>query len=62
MIEFNKETKRVVLSHSQTFKDIEEINKKSISKKMEQDNKSSKNTIGDANEDLQKLKDNMDGK
>ena len=62
VIEFNKETKRVVLSHSQTFKDIEEINKKSISKKMEQDNKSSKNTIGDANEDLQKLKDKMDGK
>jgi small subunit ribosomal protein S1 len=33
VIEFNKDTKRVVLSHTQTFKDIEEINKKVMTKK-----------------------------
>ena len=62
VIEFNKDTKRVVLSHTQTFKDIEEINKKVITKKMKEDKQSSKNTLGDANEQLQELKDKMDGK
>ena len=62
VIEFNKDSKRVVLSHTQTFKDIEEINKKVMSKKMQDDKLSSKNTIGDANEQLQELKDKMDGK
>ena len=62
VIEFNKDSKRVVLSHTQTFKDIEEINKKVMTKKMQDDNLSSKNTLGDANEQLQELKDKMDGK
>ena len=62
VIEFNKDTKRVVLSHTQTFKDIEEINKKVMTKKMQDDKLSSKNTLGDANEQLQELKDKMDGK
>ena len=62
VIEFNKDTKRVVLSHTQTFKDIEEINKKVMTKKMKEDKQSSKNTLGDANEQLQELKDKMDGK
>jgi len=62
VIEFNKETKRVVLSHTQTFKDIEEINKKVIIKKIKEEKETSKNTLGDANEKLQELKDKMDGK
>ena len=62
VIEFNKDSKRVVLSHTQTFKDIEEINKKVMTKKMQDDELSSKNTLGDANEQLQELKDKMDGK
>ena len=62
VIEFNKDTKRVVLSHTQTFKDIEEINKKVMTKKMKEDKQTSKNTLGDANEQLQELKDKMDGK
>ena len=62
VIEFNKDNKRVVLSHTQTFKDIEEINKKVLTKKMQDDKLSSKNTLGDANDQLQELKDKMDGK
>ena len=62
VIEFNKDSKRVVLSHTQTFKDIEEINKKVMNKKMQDDKLSSKNTLGDANEQLQELKDKMDRK
>ena len=61
VIEFNKDTKRVVLSHTQTFKDIEEINKKVMTKKMQEDKQAPKNTLGDANEQLQELKDKMDG-
>ena len=34
VIEFNKDTKRVVLSHTRTFKDVEERNKRIVSKKM----------------------------
>ena len=62
VIEFNKDTKRVVLSHTQTFRDIEEINKKVMSKKIKEDNQTAKTTLGDANEQLQELKDKMDGK
>ena len=47
---------------TQTFKDIEEINKKVMTKKMQEDKQTSKNTLGDANEQLQELKDKMDGK
>ena len=62
VIEFNKDNKRVVLSHTQTFRDVEEMNKKVMTKKMKEDKESSKNTLGDANEQLQELKDKMDGK
>mgnify|MGYP001478308514 CR=1 FL=1 len=62
VIEFNKDSKRVVLSHTQTFRDVEEMNKKVMTKKMKEDKESSKNTLGDANEQLQELKDKMDGK
>ncbi len=62
VIEFNKDTKRVVLSHTQTFRDVEEMNKKVMTKKMKEGKESSKNTLGDANEQLQELKDKMDGK
>mgnify|MGYP005690971211 FL=1 len=62
VIEFNKETKRVVISHTETFKDVEEMNKKAMNKKIKEENESSKTTIGDANEKLQELKDKMDGK
>ena len=41
---------------------VEEINKKVMTKKMQDDKLSSKNTLGDANEQLQELKDKMDGK
>jgi len=33
-----------------------------MSKKMKEDSQSAKNTLGDANEQLQELKDKMDGK
>ena len=62
IIEFNKETKRVVISHTETFKDVEEINKKVMNKKMKEEKESTKTTIGDANEHLQELKNKMDGK
>ena len=62
VIEFNKDNKRVVLSHTQTFRDVEEMNKKVMTKKMKEDKESSKNTLGDANEKLQELRDKMDGK
>ena len=62
VIEFNKDTKRVVLSHTQTFRDIEEINKRIMNKKMKNEKDLSKTTLGDANEKLQELKDKMDGK
>ena len=62
VIEFNKDTKRVVLSHTQTFRDIEEINKRIMNKKLKDEKDLSKTTLGDANEKLQELKDKMDGK
>ena len=62
VIEFNKETKRVVLSHTQIHRDFEESNKKIQNKKILEDKDPSKNTIGDANVQLQELKDKMDGK
>ena len=45
VIEFNKDTKRVVLSHTQTFRDVEEMNKKVMTKKMKEDKESSKNNV-----------------
>ena len=62
VIEFNKETKRVVLSHTQTFKDMDSKAKKSSKAGISVDNDPPKNTLGDANEQLQELKEKMDGK
>ena len=60
IIEFSKEFKRVVASHSAVYKADEVKNVKAASKKA---NKSEpKTTIGDTNEALQALKDKMDSK
>ena len=64
VIEFNKDSKRIVLSHTQTFEKKEDESSKPKKKKKVKPNieEESKNTIGDANEQLQELKDKMDGK
>ena len=64
VIEFNKDSKRIVLSHSQTYtkKDLESekpVKKKKPKAKEKQETKS---TLGDVNEQLKELKDKMDGK
>ena len=60
IIEFSKEFKRVVASHTAVFKDQEVKNVKAASKKAAKTASESKTTIGDANEALQALKDKMD--
>ncbi|WP_370225462.1 30S ribosomal protein S1 [Mesoflavibacter sp.] len=62
IIEFNKEFKRVVASHTAVFKEEEIANVKAASKKAEAQAAEAKPTLGDANEALQALKDKMDGK
>ena len=62
VIEFNKDSKRVVASHTSVFKDVEAENIKVANKKNKKEKLESKNTLGDANEKLQELKDKMDGK
>ena len=64
VIEFNNDSKRIVLSHTQTFKKKEDDSSKPKKKKKAKPNieEESKNTIGDVNEQLQELKDKMDGK
>ena len=64
IIEFNKDSKRIVLSHTQTYKKKEEDPSKSTKKKKAKTKEKvdAKNTIGDANEQLKELKDKMDGK
>ncbi|MDG1682002.1 MAG: 30S ribosomal protein S1 [Flavobacteriaceae bacterium] len=62
VIEFNKDSKRVVASHTSVFKDVEAENIKVANKKNKKEKSESKNTLGDANEQLQELKDKMDGK
>ncbi|MDA9849284.1 30S ribosomal protein S1 [Flavobacteriaceae bacterium] len=62
VIEFNKDSKRVVASHTSVFKDVEAENIKVANKKNKNEKSDSKNTLGDANEQLQELKDKMDGK
>jgi small subunit ribosomal protein S1 len=62
VIEFNKDSKRVVASHTSVFKDVESENIKVANKKNKKEKLESKNTLGDANEKLQELKDKMDGK
>ena len=62
IIEFNKEFKRVVASHTAIFKAEEIANVKAAAKKAEAQAAEAKPTLGDANDALQALKDKMDGK
>ena len=64
VIEFNKDSKRIVLSHSQTYTKKEEESEKPVKKKKPKakEKQETKNTLGDANEQLKELKDKMDGK
>jgi small subunit ribosomal protein S1 len=59
IIEFNKDFKRVVASHTALFREEEEKNVKAASKKAAV---ADKPTLGDANNALQALKDKMEGK
>ncbi len=61
IIEFNKDYKRVVASHTAVYKEEEQRNVRAARKKSAaaDDNKP---TLGDANEQLQALKDKMEGK
>ncbi|MCK0158880.1 30S ribosomal protein S1 [Cellulophaga sp. F20128] len=60
IIEFNKEFKRVVASHTAIFREEEQRNVKAAVKKQAAAADEAKPTIGDANEALQALKDKMD--
>ncbi len=62
IIEFNKEFKRVVASHTAVFREEEAKNVKVAVKKASAAAAEAKPTLGDANETLQALKDKMDGK
>lgn len=62
IIEFNKEFKRVVASHTAVFREEEAKIVKQAVKKAEAQAAESKPTLGDANDALQELKDKMDGK
>ncbi|MCX7548319.1 30S ribosomal protein S1 [Xanthomarina sp. F1114] len=62
IIEFNKEFKRVVASHTAIFREEEAANVKAAVKKQESQAAEAKPTLGDANDALQALKDKMDGK
>ena len=60
ILEFNKEYRRIVASHTSIFKAQEEKNFKRAQKKMA--DSVDKPTLGDANNALQALKDKMEGK
>ena len=62
IIEFSKEFKRVVASHTGVFKAQEMKNVKAAVRKAAKSASESKTTLGDANEALQALKDKMDAK
>ncbi len=62
IIEFNKEFKRVVASHTAIFRAEEAKNVKAAVKKAKAQAAEAKPTLGDANEALQALKDKLDGK
>ena len=62
VIEFNKDFKRVVASHTSIFREQEAKNLTATKKKMEAQAEESKTTLGDANEQLQALKDKMESK
>ncbi len=59
VLEFNKEYRRIVISHSAIFRAEEQKNIKTATKRSQE---AEKPTLGDANEALQALKDKMDGK
>ena len=60
IIEFNKDFKRVVASHTALFREQEERNVKAAKKKMDKAADEAATTIGDANSALQALKDKME--
>ncbi len=62
IIEFNKEFKRVVASHTVIFKEEEAKILKEAVKKQADAAAEAKPTLGDANEKLQQIKDKMEGK
>ena len=62
IIEFNKEFKRVVASHTAIFREEEQRNVRAAKKKAASAAEENKPTLGDANEQLQALKDKMEGK
>ena len=62
VIEFNKEFKRVVASHTALFKAEEVKNVKAAVKKSASNAAEAKPTLGDANDALKALKDKMDSK
>ncbi|MCW5517484.1 30S ribosomal protein S1 [Muriicola sp. Z0-33] len=62
IIEFNKEFKRVVASHTAIFREEEQRNVRAAKKKAASSAEENKPTLGDANEQLQALKDKMEGK
>ena len=59
VLEFNKEYRRLVISHSAIFRAEEKKNFKAATRKSQD---AEKPTLGDANNALQALKDKMDGK
>ncbi len=60
IIEFNKDFKRVVASHTAIFKEEERRNIKAAAKRAAVSAEEAKPTLGDANEQLQALKDKME--
>jgi small subunit ribosomal protein S1 len=62
IIEFNKDFKRVVASHTAMFKEQEAKNLKDTKKRLDSQADESKTTFGDANAQLQALKDKMESK
>ena len=60
IIEFNKDFKRVVDSHTAMFKEQEAKNLKDTKKRLDSQAEESKTTLGDANAQLQTLKDKME--
>lgn len=60
IIEFNKDFKRVVASHTAIFREEEKRNVKAAAKRQKAAADEAKPTLGDANEALQALKDKME--
>ena len=60
IIEFNKDFKRVVASHTAIFREEEQRNVKAAAKRQAAASEEAKPTLGDANDALQALKDKME--